>query len=173
MTYKNSPGQDGASAPLPSCHLLLRSGEAGSQRDRSRTPGMCHRAAREPRPCPALLKACPSQLQQSRMRSEALVALSVFGRGSWTIRKLSWRLPCLHARKRGNALYPLLLKTLLQVTLGRIFRLLLVLSDRGGRCQLTVEWLSARRHPPGSWLSSWWPTEGDVKVLRCKTWTLT
>lgn len=42
---------------------------------------------------------------------------------------------------------------LLQVTLGQIFRLLLVLSDRGGSCQLTIELLSKQRCPPGSWLS--------------------
>lgn len=51
---------------------------------------------------------------------------------------------------------------LLHVILGQIFRLLLVLSDRGGSCQLTIELLSKQRCLPGSWLSclSRWPTEG-------------
>lgn len=42
---------------------------------------------------------------------------------------------------------------LLQVMIGRISRLLLVLSDRGGSCQLTIELLCKQRCPPASWLS--------------------
>ena len=54
--------------------------------------------------------------------------------------------------------------SLLQVTLGQIFRLLLVLSDRGGSCQLTIELLSKQRCPPGSWLSCLGgPPKEDVK----------
>lgn len=53
---------------------------------------------------------------------------------------------------------------LLQVILGQIFRLLLVLSDRGGSCQLTIELLSRQRCLPGSWLSCLGgPPKEDVK----------
>lgn len=53
---------------------------------------------------------------------------------------------------------------LFQVTIGQIFRLHLVLSDRGGSCQLTIELLCKQGCPPASWLSCLGgPRKEDVK----------
>lgn len=74
--------------------------------------------------------------------------------------------PYLHSKNERKCIISSVYSSpLLQVTLGgQIFRLLLVLSDRGGSCQLTIELLSKQRCPPGSWLSRLGgPAKEDVK----------
>lgn len=99
------------------------------------------------------------------MRAEVLIAV-VFGWGvlyRWEA-VLETSLP---AFKKWEKMYNILGYSgpLLRGTLGQTSKPLLLFSDRGGSCQLSIELFSRQRCPPGSWLSCLGsPLKGHVQL---------
>lgn len=160
------PEQDTARALLPSCCLLLHPGEAKAQKDQSRTPGMCWHSCKSWL-CPAAVSGSPWSAATGQDESWSFNSAGCgWLRSPVPPGSYSGDFPCLHSKKGRKCI----ISSVIQVPCskghlkGQTFRLLL-LSDRGGSCQLSIELSSRQRCPPGSWLSCLGsPLKGHVQL---------